>query len=80
MATLSLMTSLPKSFAEPTIQLKGWTARIMFIHWTFFLSCGPTQNESSLQKKTFYTRFLNFQFGSARVGLLVMSLGQRLGT
>jgi len=64
MATLSTesLTSLPKSFADPTIQLKGRTARIMFIHWTFFLSCGPTQNENKVQKKTLYARFLNFQF------------------
>ena len=29
----------------------------MFIHWTFFLSCGPTQNENKVQKKTFYDNF-----------------------
>ena len=72
MATVSTesLTSLPKSFADPTIQLKGRTARIMFIHWTFFLSCGPTQNENKVQKKTFYTRFFEHSvFGSARVGL-----------
>ena len=71
---------LQKSFAEPTIQLKGWTARIMFIHWTVFLSCGPTQNENKVQKNIVYTVFELSVFGIARVGLLVMSLGQRLGT
>jgi len=79
MVTLS-MTYLPKSFAESTIQLKGWTARILFIHWTFFLSCGPTQHENKVQKNILYTVFEFSVFGSARVGLLVMSLGQRLGT
>jgi len=34
----------------------------MFIHWTFACHVGPTQDENKVQKKTFYTRFLNFQF------------------
>jgi len=74
------LTSLPKSFAEPTVQLKGWTARIMFIHWTFFLSCGPTQNENEVQKKTFYTPFFEHSvFGSARVGLSLWAWASNLG-
>jgi len=52
----------------------------MFIHWTFLLSCGPTQNENKVHKKLLYTVFELSVFGSARVGLLVMSFGQRLGT
>jgi len=34
----------------------------MFIHWTFFLSCGLTQNENKIHKKTFYIRFWIFSF------------------
>ena len=34
------------------------------------MSCGPTQNENEVQKKTFYTPFFEHSvFGSARVGL-----------
>jgi len=44
------------------------------------LSCGPTQNENKVQKNILCTVFELSVFGSARVGLLVMSLGQRLGT
>ena len=45
----------------------------------FLVICGPTQNENKVQKNILYTVFELSVFGSARVGLLVMSLGQRLG-
>ena len=45
-----------------------------------FLACGPTQNENKVQKKNLYMVFDLSVFGSATVGLIVMSLGQRLGT
>jgi len=34
----------------------------MFILWTFFLSCGPTENESKVQKKHFIHGFWTFSF------------------
>ena len=42
--------------------------------------CGPTQNENKAQKKILYTVFELSVFDSARIGLLVTSYGQRLGT
>jgi len=51
---------------------------IMFIHWTFFLSSGPTQNENKVQKNFLYTVFELAVFGSARVWAWASDLGPDL--